>query len=256
MMKAVSSQPRIQACLNGARLRGFHPRLPLAPAELAADAAAVAAAGAVALHVHPRDGATGQESLEPEAIGAAVAAIRAAAPGLPISVSTGAWIEPDDRRRIDLIRAWAGLPPDQRPDEASVNLSEGAAPEAMEALLAGGIGVEAGLATPADAARLASLGLEPRCRRILIEIDDMEAPEAQRMADEILSLLEADGLAGPELQLHGSERNVWPLARRAATAGLMLRLGLEDGAELPDGTVAVDNAALIRAGLRLTSCSR
>ena len=90
---------RIQACLNGARARGFHPRLPLTAAELAADAAACAAAGAVALHIHPRD-MNGEETLDPEAVGVAVAAVRRAAPGLHVSVSTGDWIEQDDARQI------------------------------------------------------------------------------------------------------------------------------------------------------------
>ena len=39
-------------------------------------------------------------------------------------------------------------------------------------------------------------------------------------------------------------------ARRCAL-GLMLRLGLEDLAELPDGTPAPDNAAIVAAGMAL-----
>jgi uncharacterized protein (DUF849 family) len=37
------------------------------------------------------------------------------------------------------------------------------------------------------------------------------------------------------------------MARRAAALGLMLRIGLEDVAELPDGSPAPDNAALVAA---------
>ncbi|WP_270939241.1 3-keto-5-aminohexanoate cleavage protein, partial [Falsiroseomonas oryzae] len=66
----------------------------------------------------------------------------------------------------------------------------------------------------------------------------------------ILALIGPRG-AGPERQLHGFGRSAWPMARRAAALGLMLRLGLEDVAELPDGAPAPDNAALIRAGLAL-----
>ncbi|MGG5823698.1 3-keto-5-aminohexanoate cleavage protein [Falsiroseomonas sp. HW251] len=238
---------RIQACLNGARARGFHPLLPVTPSELAAEAAACAAAGAVAVHVHPRN-ARGEETLDPAAIGAAVAAIRRAAPGLPVSVSTGDWIEPDDRCRLEALRAWSRLPPEARPDEASVNLSEPTAPLAMQALLSGGIGVEAGLASVADADRLLALGLLPRCRRILVEMDDVEAAAAEAVSAAILLLL---GTGAPERQLHGSGRSAWPMARRAVALGLMLRLGLEDVAELPDGSVARDNAALVAAGLAL-----
>ncbi len=245
---------RIQACLNGARRRGFHPRLPLSPEELAADAAACAAAGAVALHLHPRD-ALGEESLAPEVVGAAVAAVRAAAPGLPVSVSTGDWIEGSDARQIAHVRAWGALPPSARPDEASVNLAERTAPEVIAALVAGGIGVEAGLASAADALRFLALGAP--CRRVLVEMDDLE--EAAAVAREVLALLDAAGHAA-ERQLHGSGGSAWPMACLAAAGGLMLRIGLEDVDHLPAGSPAPDNAALVRAAAplgrgALRSCS-
>ncbi len=236
--------PRIQACLNGARARGFHPALPLSPEELARDAAACAAAGAALLHVHPRD-AAGAESLAPEVIGAVVEAIRAAAPGLPVSVSTGDWIERDDARRLAHIRAWAALA--ARPDEASVNLAEPTAPEVMAALAAGGIGLEAGLASAADARRFLAQGVP--CRRVLVEMDDTD--DAAAVAEEVLAILDAAGHAA-ERQLHGFGRSAWPLARMAAARGMMLRIGLEDMDALPDGTPAPGNAALVRAAL--TSC--
>ena len=239
---------RIQACLNGARARGFHPRLPLSAAELAADAAACAAAGAIAFHIHPRD-AAGKETLEAAVVGEAVAALRAAAPGLPVSVSTGDWIEQDDARQIAALRSWGSLPLIARPDEASVNLSEPTARDAMAALLSVGIGVEAGLASVADAERLLQLGLLPRCRRVLVEMDDVEPATAAAVAGSILALL-GEG-RGPERQLHGFGRSAWPMARRAIEAGLMLRLGLEDVVELPDGRLALDNAALVLAGMAL-----
>ncbi len=48
----------IQACLNGARSKEYHPNLPIDPDTLAADAAAAVAAGAGELHLHVR-GPTG-----------------------------------------------------------------------------------------------------------------------------------------------------------------------------------------------------
>ncbi|MGH2877749.1 MAG: 3-keto-5-aminohexanoate cleavage protein, partial [Solirubrobacteraceae bacterium] len=88
----------IQACLNGARSRAEHPRVPLTPAELAADALACRRAGAFAVHLHPRD-AKGLQSIDAAACDAAVSAIRAAAPGLPIGLSTAEAIERDPFRR-------------------------------------------------------------------------------------------------------------------------------------------------------------
>ena len=65
----------ITACLNGDRTRDEHPAVPQTAAELAADAAAVRRAGAVAVHVHPRD-ARGLQTLQARACDSAVAAIR------------------------------------------------------------------------------------------------------------------------------------------------------------------------------------
>ena len=46
--------------------------------------------------------ADGAESLEPGDVAAALTAVRAAAPGIEISLSTGLWIA--GQRRLDLIR--------------------------------------------------------------------------------------------------------------------------------------------------------
>ena len=44
----------IKACLNGSRELGAHPALPLTPTQLADAARNAVAAGAGALHIHPR----------------------------------------------------------------------------------------------------------------------------------------------------------------------------------------------------------
>ena len=64
----------VQACLNGARPQGYHPRLPVSAAGLAEDAAAVVRAGAGEFHLHVRDD-SGRESLAPAAVDAILAAI-------------------------------------------------------------------------------------------------------------------------------------------------------------------------------------
>ena len=190
----------------------------------------------------------GEETLDPEAVGAAVVALRRAAPGLPVSVSTGEWIEYDDGRRLDRIRAWARLPPSARPDAATVNLSEGSAQQVIAALSEAGIGVEAGIASVADVDRLMACGLLAQCRRVLVAMDDVEATAAEAVAAGILALI---GQGGPERLLHGFGRSAWPMARRAAMRGLTLRLGLENVAELPDGSAAADNAAIVAAGMAM-----
>ena len=77
----------LQACLNGARGHDYSPAVPLTPEALARDAAACLAVGANEFHVHPRN-ADGLESFAAEDIGAALKAVRAAVPGVPIGIST------------------------------------------------------------------------------------------------------------------------------------------------------------------------
>src|SRR5205807_1719443 len=119
----------LTACLNGARARGDHPAVPISPDDLARDARAVVAAGADALHVHPRD-ASGKQTMGPIQVSAAIAALRDAAPGTPIGVTTIASIERDPERRVSLVRKWT-----ERPDFVSVNWSEEGAPALVSALL-------------------------------------------------------------------------------------------------------------------------
>lgn len=47
--------------------------------------------------------------------------------------------------------------------------------------------------------------------------------------------------------LHGEGASAWPALRLALRLGLDTRIGLEDTLELPDGTLAPDNAALVAA---------
>ena len=147
----------LQAALNGDRARAEHPAVPLSPQGLASDAAACVAAGAAAIHLHPRD-AEGRERLDAEVVDAVVATVRAAC-GAPVGVSTGAWIEPDLERRLALIRAW------EEPDYASVNLSEAGAADVMGALAGAGVGIEAGVWSVEDAERLAASGFGGRLTR-------------------------------------------------------------------------------------------
>ncbi|MFC4950464.1 3-keto-5-aminohexanoate cleavage protein [Pseudonocardia sp. GCM10023141] len=131
--------PTLKACLNGDRTPQHHPAVPLTPAQLAADAAATRGAGATAVHMHPR-GADGVESMRWTDVGAAVAAVRARCPGLPIGVSTREQIEPDVPTRLRLIAEWPA-PADGGPAFASVNWHENGAAAVAGLLAERGIGV-------------------------------------------------------------------------------------------------------------------
>jgi len=64
---------------------------------------AVRRAGAFAVHLHAHD-ARGRETMAAAACDAAVAAIRRAAPGLPVGLSTSAEIDPDPFARAAAVR--------------------------------------------------------------------------------------------------------------------------------------------------------
>lgn len=234
---------RLQACLNGGKTRRDHPAVPLTPAALARDAVAVRRAGADGLHFHPRD-AQGRESLAPKDVAAAIAAVRAAVPGMPLGISTGAWIAPQGPGRLAAMRAWTLLP-----DYVSVNLGEPDAEQVVALMRARGVGVEAGLASRAEAARFAGARLPRYSLRVLVEMPaDPEAAAAE--AEAVLAILAGAGVALP-LLLHGEGASVWPMAEMAAARGLAIRAGLEDGAELPGGALAASNAALVATAARL-----
>lgn len=232
------------ACLNGSRSPEEVPTVPVTPAALAAEAVAAVGAGARLLHVHPR-GRDGAESLTAADVGAAVAAVRTAVPGVPVGVTTGAWIEPDPGRRAALVAAWAGLPPAARPDGASVNLSEPGWEAVVAALAEAGVGIEPGVWTLADAARFRGGGLAGLAARILVEPRPDDGNAAVRGGHALLAALGPPPDGVPVL-LHGEGGGAWPVLHAAVAAGLDVRIGLEDTLVHADGVPATGNAGLVR----------
>jgi uncharacterized protein (DUF849 family) len=241
----------VQACLNGARAAGDHPALPLTPAALAADAAATVAAGARGIHLHVR-GADGAESLAAGDVGACVAAVGAAVPGVPVGVSTGLWITAGDvDRRARAVDAWRGLDPAARPAAASVNLGEPGATELCRQLADLGVGIEAGVWAPTELDALAGL---PRAGvvRVLLEVVGASSDDAPARARELLDAARRVLPGGPPLLLHGEDAGAWPVLALALRAGVPARIGLEDVLRGPAGEPVAGNADLVRAALRLS----
>ena len=224
---------RIKACLNGGCTKAQHPAVPVTPAELAADAAAVVRAGAEAVHIHPR-GSDGTESVLPDDVGVAVAAVRHACPGIAIGVSTGLWITGDRAARQAAVARWRDLPAARRPDFASVNLSEPGTVALLDALDAAGISAEAGVWSIADALTVSRIRPVRGWLRVLVEIIGVAAVDATAQADRIMCQLGIAGVSSPWL-LHGEGQACWPLIRHAGCLGLPTRIGLEDTTAGPDG---------------------
>jgi uncharacterized protein (DUF849 family) len=245
---------RLKVCLNGARGREDHPAVPLTPAELAASAAAAVAAGAEAVHLHPR-GADGGESLLAADVAAAVTAVRRACQGTPVGVSTGLWITGGDPAlRRPTVAAWAGLPARARPDFASVNLSEPGWAGLCGVLASAGIAAEAGIWSVADADQLATAGEAVDWLRILVEIIDVPARSAVAVANKVLHRIDQLNTTIPRL-LHGEGAACWPLISHAGTLGLPTRIGLEDTTVGPDGSAVSGNAELVQLALQIRRAS-
>jgi uncharacterized protein (DUF849 family) len=229
--------PLLQAALNGDR---DHPAAPRTPQELAVEARAAVQAGARSLHLHAYDG-DGHETLAHDACAAALRAVRAACPRIPISLTTSAGVEPDPKRRFALVAAWTQLP-----DLVTANMGEPQIIELCELLLGREVGIEAGLLSVGDAEKFVSAAIAPRCVRALVEPLDEDPDDATAHADSIERVLTEGGVRLEQVH-HGDGIASWAVNRRALTRGHGIRTGLEDTPVLPDGRVASGNGELVAA---------
>jgi uncharacterized protein (DUF849 family) len=169
---------------------------------------------------------------------AALTAIRSAAPGLPVGLSSSEEIDPDPFARAAAVTAWR-----ERPDFVSVNVSELGWAGIARAALRAHIGVEAGLATVRDAEEFAGSPFAHQVLRALVEVDG--GAEAARAVAQLIP----HGV--PQLW-HGYGVQTWEVISAAGAAGIDVRVGLEDVLALP-GRTATDNAELVAAAVELVS---
>jgi len=235
----------IKAAINGGTSRAMHPRVPVTAQEIADDVLAVAAAGAFAVHFHPRD-KDGNETLSRDAVADALRAIRRNGVAIPIGVTTGAWITPNTQDRLAQIRDWSELP-----DFASVNFDEDGAVEVATALIERGVGIEAGLATMTAAEVYGRSPVLGRCIRILLEPQEQSEDDALANVLQIERALKGVDETTPRV-LHGTSRTVWPMLRLAGSRGYDGRIGFEDTIHREDGSIAESNAELVRNAVATT----
>ncbi|HMI98517.1 MAG TPA: 3-keto-5-aminohexanoate cleavage protein [Gaiellaceae bacterium] len=236
----------LEVALNGARSDAEHPAIPRTPTQIAAAARDAVAAGAMVIHTHVFDG-DGRETFAADACDAVIAAIRQACPGVRISLTTSAEIEPDPKRRLELISGWRELP-----DLVTANQGEEGIVELSEHLIGRRIGIEAGLLELKDAEAFVGAGIADRCVRALIEPLDAEADDAVALAEAMEQVLEETGVRIEQVH-HGDGIASWAVNERGLRRGHGIRTGLEDTIVLPDGRRAADNAELVRASIALMS---
>jgi len=130
-------------------------------------------------------------------------------------------------------------------------LLEAAAPpptidDVARALLEQDIAVEAGLWSADAVDAWLDSPLRDKHLRVLLELaDGMNEDDVHEAADDMLDRLH--GRTELPVLLHGAGTSAWPAYHYAVRMGLDTRIGLEDTLELPDGTTARDNAALVHA---------
>jgi uncharacterized protein (DUF849 family) len=229
--------PLLQAALNGGR---EHPALPRTPDQLVSEARAAVDAGARVVHLHPYD-ENGRQTFDAEPCVAAIRAVRAVCPGIPISLSTSAEIEPDPERRRALVASWTELP-----ELVTANQGEEGILELCALLAERGVGIEAGLLSLGDAHAFAASGIAAQCVRAMVEPlgEDPDAAVAEAAAMEEVLLTAGIGL---EQVHHGDGLASWAVNRRGAARGHGIRTGLEDTPVLPDGSLATGNGELVAA---------
>jgi uncharacterized protein (DUF849 family) len=200
------------------------------------------------MHLHPYD-ASGQQTLAAAPCAAALHAVRVACPGVPISLSTSAGIEPDPERRYALVAAWTDLP-----DLVTVNQGEDGIMELCDLLVARGVGLEAGLLSLDDAHAFVAAGIAPRCVRAMVEPLDADPDDAVAHAAAIERVLVEGGVQLEQVH-HGDGVASWAVNRRAVPRGHGIRTGLEDTPVLPDGRQASGNGELVAAAASLLAQS-
>ena len=241
----------LQVALNGARTADEHPGIPRTPDELARAARASIAVGARLVHLHAYD-ESGRETLAAGPCAAAVRAVRAACPGIPISLTTSAAIEPDPRRRLNLLAAWTDVP-----DLVTANQGEDGILELCALLSDRGVGIEAGLLRLADAEAFVRSGISGRCVRVLVEPLDADPERATAHAAAMEDVLAAAGVLLEQIH-HGDGVASWAVnATRALTQGTGFATGLEDDPpSFRMGGWHVDNADLVQAAVALLCSQR
>ncbi|HYH17461.1 MAG TPA: 3-keto-5-aminohexanoate cleavage protein [Azospirillum sp.] len=234
---------------NGAR-RGKtdHPAIPLTPDEIGREAARCHEAGAAMIHLHVRD-ADGRHTLDPDAYRAAVAAVRReAGPDLLIQATTEAVGIYGAGQQIAAMR-------DLRPEAFSAAVRELVPDAGAETAAADFLAEQARTGTlvqhilydGADVARFDDLvrrGVIPEASASVLFVLGRYTAGQQSDARDLLPFLATWSRNLPWAVCAFGRREAACMAAAAALGG-HVRVGFENNMNLPDGTRAPNNAALV-----------
>ena len=234
---------------GGRKTTKDHPHLPMTPQALAETAKSSLDAGAAMMHVHVRDTA-GRHSLDPEAYAVAFNAIRAAVgDGLVLQMTTEALgiFSPDAQRSV--VKEVA-------PEAASLAFREFAKTEADKEAFAAllgwmhtaGVAAQIILYDEDDIVRLKAFmtdfDIQPEETSVLYVLGRYS--NTPQGLEHLRRFLNADAPAFRDIMTcaFGAEEAACMTA--AALFGSHMRVGFENNLWLPNGTLANDNADLVR----------
>ncbi|OIQ39440.1 MAG: 3-keto-5-aminohexanoate cleavage protein [Roseobacter sp. MedPE-SW] len=245
---------QITVAPNGARRqKSDHPKLPITPLELAQTASACQAAGAKVLHLHVRDEA-GVHSLDARRYREAMAAVRAAAPGMEIQITTeSAGIYPPSAQ-LACLQAL-------RPQAASIAVREMAQDPAVAArgyalCAENGTEVQHILYGPSCIAQLVAWyaeGVVPVQMRGVIFVLGKYAPATPAQPQELAPFVTAARAMDLNWSLCAFGRDERACLLAAIKAGGNARVGFENNLETPEGALLEDNAAAVAALVKAAS---
>lgn len=247
----------IMVAPNGARRsKTDHPALPLSVSELILDISRCVSAGAVAVHLHVRD-ADGNHSLDPGSYREAIESLRKSLPDLVIQITTEAVDRYSPAEQMETVRA-------VRPEAVSLALRElvpdvSSEPEARAFfawMAESRIAPQFILYTPDEVTRLIDLidrGVVPFARPFLLFVLGRYSADQQSSPADLDPFVAALGARPFPWAVCAFGRQEAACALAAARLGGHVRVGFENNLHLPDGTLARDNAALVRATAGLLS---
>jgi len=245
---------------NGARkTRADHPAVPILPDELALCARDCRDAGASLFHLHVRDEGGGH-SLDVERYRAAAAAIRAAVGEtliLQVTTEAGGRFQPDVQRAVVETL---------RPEAASLGLRELLPPGAdagqkatfarfLAASRQAGVLLQFILYDAEDYRRLEALqaeGIVPPGRLSLLFVLGRYTKDMQSDPETLSPFIEA-GASAHLWAVCAFGRREADCAAAALAVGGHARVGFENNLHLADGSLAPDNAALVRQAAAIAS---
>lgn len=236
---------------TGARkTKADHPAVPITADECGRAAAACREAGAAMIHLHVRD-AEGGHSLDPGLYRDAIAAVRhETGDGMIVQMTTEAVGIYRPEQQMAAVRA-------VRPEAVSMAIRELCPDDAavgdfgtfLSWLKAERIGPQFILYSPEDCERFAALhrrGVVPYDRPFVLYVLGRYAKGQKSAPADLLPFLRADGDVPLDWSVCAFGPRESACALTAAALGGHARVGFENNLHLADGSVAPDNAALVR----------